>query len=278
MPYKFKPNRMYRMPTHFGPSAGPRQGEGGRKFTNRDSPKSTRWSVSFLTNREQLDELLPEGLELGAEPVVTISASYIKEIEWLAGRGYNTLGVSFPAIFNGEEDHVSGSLLTVLWENLADPILTGRDELGFSKIYCELPEPRVCQGQTHCIASWMGFKFLDLRIKNLTQMSSEEVAESLGNRRGDGTLHYKYIPRTGEWGKPDISYFALTPSGDSNAVIKEMWRGEGTVQFHEASWEDMPTMFHIANALHNLEVKEYLGAMMVKTVGGKDLSDQRILR
>ena len=63
MPYKFKPNRMYRMPTHFGPSAGPRQGEGGRKFTNRDSPKSTRWSVSFLTNREQLDELLPEGLE-----------------------------------------------------------------------------------------------------------------------------------------------------------------------------------------------------------------------
>ena len=40
----------------------------------------------------------------------------------------------------------------------------------------------------------------------------------------------------------------------------------------------MPTMFHIANALHNLEVKEYLGAMMVKTVGGKDLSDQRILR
>jgi hypothetical protein len=57
-----------------------------------------------------------------------------------------------------------------------------------------------------------------------------------------------------------------------------MWRGEGTVQFHEASWEDMPTMFHIANALHNLEVKEYLGAMMVKTVGGKDLSDQRILQ
>jgi len=221
---------------------------------------------------------LPEGLELGAEPVVTISASYIKEIEWLAGRGYNTLGVSFPAIFNGEEDHVSGSLLTVLWENLADPILTGRDELGFSKIYCELPEPRVCQGQTNCIASWMGFKFLDLRIKNLTKMSSEEVAESLSNRRGDGTLHYKYIPRTGEWGKPDISYFALTPSGDSNAVIKEMWRGEGAVQFHEASWEDMPTMFHIANALHNLEVKEYLGAMMVKTVGGKDLSDQRILR
>ena len=57
----------------------------------------------------------------------------MKEIEWLAGRGYNTLGVSFPAVFEGEVDRATGSLLTVLWENLTDPILTGREELGFSK-------------------------------------------------------------------------------------------------------------------------------------------------
>ena len=78
MPYQFQPGRMYRMPTHFGPSLGPRQGEAGRKFANVDSPKVTARSVSFLV---------------------------------------------------------------VLWENLTDPILTGREELGFSKIYCEIPEP-----------------------------------------------------------------------------------------------------------------------------------------
>jgi hypothetical protein len=278
MPYKFKPNRMYRMPTHFGPTTGPRQGEGGRKFANVDSPKATRRSVSFLTNRDQLEELLPEGLELGAEPVVTVSASYIKEIEWLAGRGYNTLGVSFPVTFDGEEDHVSGSFLTVLWENLADPIITGREELGFSKIYCELPEPRASQGLTHCIASWMGFKFMDMKIRGLRKLSQEEITESLGKRRSDGTLHYKYFPKTGEWGRPEVSYFTLTPSGGSNAVVKEMYRGEGTVEFHEAAWEDLPTLFYIVNALHDLEIKEYLGATVVKTVGGKDLSDQRILR
>ena len=81
MPYKFKPGSMYRMPTHFGPTTGPRQGEGGRRFANEGSPKVTRRSVSFLTNRDQLEGLLPEGLELGAEPVVTVSASYITEIE-----------------------------------------------------------------------------------------------------------------------------------------------------------------------------------------------------
>ena len=278
MPYKFKPGMMYRMPTHFGPSLGPRQGEGGRKFANLNSPKVTARSVSFLTNQEQLKELLPEGFQVGAEPVVTVRATWITEIEWLAGRGYNTLGVSFPAVFNGNEDHAVGNFLTVLWENLTDPILTGREELGFSKIYCELPEPRICQGQTHCIASWMGFKFMDMKNWNTTRLSPEEVAEYLSKQSSDGILHYKYMPKTGEWGKPDVSYATLTPLGDSNAVVKKVWRGEGTVQFHEATWEDLPTMFNIVNTFHNLEIKEYRGAMIVKTVGGKDLGDQRILR
>ena len=98
MPYKFQPGKMYMMPTHFGPSMGPRQGPEGRTFECKDNPKTTSISVSFLTNREQLEELLPEGFEVGDEPVVSISASYMKEIEWLAGRGYNILGVSFSAI------------------------------------------------------------------------------------------------------------------------------------------------------------------------------------
>ena len=114
VPYKFQPGKLYRMPTHFGPSPGPRQDEGGHKFDNRDSPKTTTVSVSYLTNRQQLDALLPERFEVGADPVVTVSASYMKEIPWLAGRGYNTLGVSFPAVFRGQRDQATGSFLLVL--------------------------------------------------------------------------------------------------------------------------------------------------------------------
>jgi len=280
MPYKFKPHRMYRMPTHFGPSAGPRQGEEGREFANVDAPKWTGWSVDFITNREQLTDLLPEGfgLEVGAEPVVTVRATYITEIEWLAGRGYNTLGVSFPAIFHGKDDHVTGSFLTVLWENLCDPILTGREELGFSKVYCELLEPRVYRGETHCTASWMDFKFLDLKIRSLTQLSAEEIVALTSTAKGDGTLHLKYFPKTGEWGTPEVCYVTFTPSSGTNAVITEAWRGEGSVEFHEATWEDMPTQFQIVNAIGGLEIKAYRGAWMIRGVGGKDLSDQRILR
>jgi len=278
MPYPFQPNQMYRMPTHFGPAPGPRQGPDGRTFECKDNPKTTSIAVSFLTNHEQLAALLPERFTLAGEPVVTIQASYMTEIEWLAGRGYNVLGVSFPATFAGEHDHVTGSFLTVLWENLTDPILTGREELGFAKIYCELPEPTVLRGQWHVIASWLGFKFLDLEVNQLRQQSAVEIAALAQADSSAGQLHYKYIPRTGEWGSADVAYACLSPVGHSHRVVTERWVGDGTVHFHPARWEDLPTQYTIVNTFHALEIKEYRGASVTQSVGGEDLSAQRILR
>ncbi len=278
MTYHFDKAKMYRMPTHFGPRMGPRQSPDGRKFECLDSPHATSIAVSFLTRAAQLEAFLPPGFALDGQPVVTINATYMTQIEWLAGRGYNTLGVSFPARFDGEEDHARGSLLTVLWENLTDPIITGREELGFSKIYCELPEPTALWGEYHVTASWLGFKFLDLRVNGLRQQSNSEIQEMLESQTGDGTLHYKYMPRTGEWGTADLAYAVMTPAASPNRRILERHVGAGSIQFHPARWEDMPTQYNIVNAFASLEVLEYRGASLSKTVGGKDLSDQRILR
>jgi hypothetical protein len=91
-------------------------------------------------------------------------------------------------------------------------------------------------------------------------------------------MHYKYMPRTGEWGKADASYAVITPAGGSTQRTLEMWRGRGTVKFHRARWEDMPTQYMIVNAFADLDIVEFRGATLTKSVGGKDLSDQRIMR
>jgi len=278
MSYIFQAGRMYRMPTHFGPSLGPRQGEDGRKFPCIHSHQATIYSVAFLSNRRQLDALLPPGFETSGEPLVTVTASYFTQIEWLAGRGYNTLGVSWPARFKGERDEAEGGFLSVLWENLADPIITGREELGFSKIYCELPEPRVLEGTTTIHAGWLGFTFFEMQVKNLKRPALPEAAAAPAPAGLRGTLHYKYIPKTGEWGAADVAYAVLSPEGNTQQAIQESWKGDGSLQFRHARWEDMPTQCHIVNALQELEIKEYRGATMLKSLGSKDLSDQRILR
>lgn len=283
------------MPTHFGPAAGPRQGPDGRGFDCRDTPRTTSYSVSFLTRADQLDRLLPAGFRLAGEPVVTVTVSYMTEIEWLAGRGYNTLGVSFPAEYTGELDRARGPFLAVLWENLADPILTGREQLGFSKIYCAIPPPVVVHGQTHCKADWLGFNFMDMYLKDMAgvpapETEGKETADEAPDGEGEhgvadtagapltGTLHYKYIPRTGDWGKTDAEYAVLTPSSTPNRRVVAQRTGQGSVRFHRAEWQDLPTQFHIVNALSELEQIAFRGATIVETVGGKDLSDQRMLK
>lgn len=277
MSYQFEPNQLYRMPTHFGPATGPRRGPGNRRFACVDTPKTAALSVSFLSRADQLSALLPPGFTLGAEPVVTVTASYMKEIEWLAGRGYNMLGVYIPAVFHGRTGPVAGSFLTVLWENLTDPIITGREELGFSKIFADLPEPVTRDGEMHGVASWGGFKFMDLSVAQLQPVDAGQIAATAGKVTSAGTLHYKYMPRTGAPGRADVQYAVLTPLAVPNRVVKAMWRGQGKLQFHRARWEDMPTQYMIVNALQSLEVVEYRGATVTHTVGGKDLSDQQIL-
>lgn len=278
MTYEFEPGSIYRMPTHFGPRTGPRQGPDGRKFSCTDNPKMTAIEVRFLSNAEQLEALLPPRFSLRGEPVVSIVAGYTTDIEWLAGRGYNRLDVRFPATFNGEVNQVNGSMLCVLWENLADPIITGRDELGVPKIYCEIPEPIETKFEKHCIASWLGFKFLDLHVSNLRQLSEQEINALRDEQTNEGDLHLKYIPKSGAWGESDVSYVTHIPAKTPNRRVLEQWSGEGTVQFHNARWEDMPTQYNIVNALHGLEIREYRGASVTKTIGGKDLGDVRILR
>lgn len=276
MPFRMQPGKFYRMPVVFGPSLGPRQRGSSHTLFSQDAPKATVVTVSFRTDPVQLEALLPEGFSLRAEPVVSVRFTCLKEIPWLAGRGYNHMGLSFPAVFKGKRDTVAGDFLTVLWENLCDPIITGREELGYSKIYCELPEPAVLAGTTHCTASWLGFKFMDLRVSGLRVPSPEEAAK-LVDPSSEGVLHFKYMPRTGDWGTADAAYATLTPYADPNKTVTERWVGSGSVKFHEATWEDLPTLYNIVNCFHALEVREWLGASVVKTVGAKDYSDQRIL-
>ena len=267
---------MQRMPTCFGLATGPRRGPEGRVFENVDSPRSVSYALQFRTNPDQLRALCPPRFELGHAPIVTVTATYMTEIEWLAGRGYNTLGASFPAVYRGEVDYAEGQFLAVLWENLADPIVTGREELGFAKIYCALPAPRVVADSAYCTANWLGFTFLDMALTRMEECDPAAAPSPQG--RNDGLLHYKYVPRTGVWGTADAEYAVLTPAAAPHRRVTKMWQGEGELLFRQARWEDMPTQYQVVNGLAALEIREVLGSSIVVARGAKDLSDQRILR
>lgn len=277
-PMKTAKKAMYRMPVFFGPATGPRRGPNGESFDGTRGYDAVTHTVTFLSNADQLRKFLPPQFGLYGDPVVNVFAKYMKNIEWLGGRGYNMLGVTIHAVFNGSRDTVPGTLLLVLWENMNEPILTGREELGYAKIYCELPDPMRIGGTTHCVASWDGFTFLEMSFSNWREPTeAENRADAERNAGLQGNLHYKYIPRTGEWGKADVEQAMLGPKANPEQKVLDTWSADGTLAFHRATWRAMPTQYMIVTALSDLDIKEVLGSRVVRTAGSKDLSDMKPL-
>ncbi|UEP39505.1 acetoacetate decarboxylase family protein [Burkholderia ambifaria] len=272
MAYTFEKGRIYRMPTHFGPAPGPRQVPDALAVDPHRNPTRMTVSASFLTDAVRLERHLPERFTLAGEPVVTVEFHYLTGIDWLAGRGYTMVHVSWPAIFAGTRDRAAGKFLAAVWENLADPIITGRDEIGHPKLYADVAAPRQFDGEQHCEASWMGFRFLELGVTGLR----EPIADT-PPARSDGTLMLKYTPRTGDWGETELCQVTLTPVHDPYVTVDRRQVGDARVRFNVASWSDLPTMAHVVNALAELPIVEMRGGSIVHAHGGKPYLDQRVL-
>ncbi|WP_181160066.1 acetoacetate decarboxylase family protein [Sandaracinobacter neustonicus] len=275
MPFKPEAGQFYRMPIFFGPAPGPRQWPQGRDFDFRETPRMKMIGVRMLTNADQLKAMLPDRFELRGPPVITVEANYMTEIGWLAGRGYNLCDVKFEVTFHGKDGPVNGTLVLVRFENLADPILSGREELGHNKIYCEIPEPRLLDGRRSTRLGWMETPFLDMAVWDLGPLP--EGAGPPFEPDHQGMLSYKYIPATGDWGTADVEYVTLSPHTElrKNLSINSLQVGKGEFAFRRATWEELPTLYHIVNAFAELENHGFQGAHMIETIGGSSLAETR---
>jgi Acetoacetate decarboxylase (ADC) len=269
MSYEFAPGALYRMPTHFGPSLGPRQGPEGRRFANADTPRVVWVTSAFRTTAEAIERLMPPQLRLDGDPVVTVVYADMQEIEWLAGRGYRTLGVNVPARFVGEHDDVSGQLQLVLWENRADPIITGREELGVPKLYAEIAAPSWDGDRVTCTASWDGCTFFEMHVDARAEAEPGP---------GQPELYLKYMPATGEPGRADVCCVTMLPNEWPNRRVDEVREGPSTAAFTTATWEQLPTLVHVVNTLAALPVVTRLPGRVMRMRGSKDLGDLRVVR
>ncbi len=246
--------------------------EDGRRFMNpfqfgpRPAKGSARYndvvsiSISYLTDGEKLSQYITSPFELWGDPVLSVSYSMNREVEWLAGHSYNLISVNVPVFFNGEKDKLYGSHPLVLWENLTDPILTGRENEGIPKIFADIQDHSIMNGAWRTSASHYGHKIVDLSVWDLEQLGAEEVEMMRQRSEGGNWMGWKYIPPTGDG--PAVNHPTLFPTSGNQ---KEAWRGKGEINWHHLTWEQNPTQFHIVNALQELPVLEIRSAMVTKS-------------
>ena len=259
--FTMDPTQRYAMPAHFGPTYI------GEK-TSGVYHDCTVMALSYVTDREKLAAYLPEPFEVGEEPVVTVYYVCNKQVDWLAGHGYNMIGVNASVVYKGEKEQLTGTYSLVIWENLTDPILVGREFQGIPKIYADIPEHSIKDNTWRCNASHFGHKILDLSISNLVPVSSEDIVAGQKSQEGiDHPMAWRFLPAIGGFGEPAINELVTFPSKNT---LTEVWIGEGELEWTRLTWEQNPTQFHIVNALEALPVVAYLPAMVTK--GSADLS------
>src|SRR5262245_20278887 len=115
------------MPVVFGPAPGPRNLPRGKEHLRYRS-ETTAITISARTTSEALARQLPPRFRVGDNPVLSVTIACLRNLGWLAGRGYNVVRVTFPVVFEGDDGTVGGSFVPVMWENMADPIVTGRED------------------------------------------------------------------------------------------------------------------------------------------------------
>jgi hypothetical protein len=275
------PGSRYRMPIMFGPAPGPRQHPEGRMWTAEEAGRITsHWmKLSFRTDPAKLEKLLPAGFTLRGEPIVSVSCAWFKNVYWLAGRGYGILSVDFPVSYQGKTEQLDGALCPIIWEGLPDAIMTGREELGFPKMFARFTEIDwdEAAGRASCDVAWYDHTFFDIELTDLVE--EQNPKKQLPGSDGGAQMYYKYFPRTSPGGREgaDVAYVTTSaaPAGSGGAVENinfdnfefRRWTGKGALNWHRATFEQLPLSFQIVNGMADLDILEYVDAEMVHFTG-----------
>ncbi|MXO70440.1 acetoacetate decarboxylase family protein [Alteraurantiacibacter buctensis] len=258
----------FRMPLCFGPAPGPRnlpQDQRHRRYT-KDIHSVT---LAAHSDGAMLQALLPAGLSLDGAPRIEMVFTAFRNIGWLAGRGYDIVMVRIPARWREGDQDVAGHFVPVVWENMADPIITGREELGWAKIYGEIAQYTAADGGWTGVASWDGHPFLSAEATGFAPAAPPAPPPPMVFR--------KYVPRTGLPGQADVDCLTRTAPDGPPATLVASEGGSGRFAFHPARWEDMPTQYRIVNGLAALPLHDFLPASRTHVSGGGDGSGQREL-
>jgi hypothetical protein len=261
-----------RIPLSFGPSPGPRQDlQGQKRIMNAGAGYRTAY-MTFKTKKSYIQTLMPTKefniKSQGGWTTTTFSITRLENLQWLGGRGYSHFGLYIDnVVYNGELDPCStaletkdklGSLLPVLFENMVDPIITGREELGFSKVFATLQETQT-EGSYTLNAGWEGTNFCQMKLTDLV------AEEDLAPIDEAPIYHYKVIPSSRRKGELDTEYTTVSQLKLGENVKEKRWKaGKAEILFCGLKDEELerafPTLANIIAGLREIEVCEVIAS------------------
>ncbi|KAK7514485.1 uncharacterized protein IWZ02DRAFT_430968 [Phyllosticta citriasiana] len=276
------PNLYWRMPIAFGPMPGPRQDFYGRPHKATHSTATTA-SIKIKTSRTVLQSLFPTTQfrfrSPGTIAYCSFSQTTLDKMDWLGGGGYRHFGLYVHGVQYVKKDGsvIDGTYMPLLFESLADPIVSGREELGMPKLYCAIDIHRR-HNSYRLQTSWQGATFGELALEDLQEVDVGAEKGAIGGEADDGIIVYRYIPQVHNRGQAAEEYAVFVPHAEEGKVVpttvKRIWKaGRASVKFDPKDWDALPTLHHVIDRLAEIPVYEVVGAKVVESEGVPDVSN-----
>jgi hypothetical protein len=279
------------------------------------------YTIRFKTSKTYLKTLLPNKrfsfFTPGTFAQASIVVTNLHNLAWLGGTGYTFFALNLHGVRYTKADggHVDGAFVPLLFEDLADPIVTGREELGAPKWGCTIEASEPNPSSKEFTFSWRGTTFGTVQLNDLAPAaaagsdlkagSSSSVPQATIGEKG--LLMWRYVPSVGEPGKADAEYAVLDPyparsqvagslqkngkqeAGDSASSFLTQRRaelgfadgtdkkiaGSASLSFEAKGWDKLPTVNHIVEALAEIPVYEVLEAKAEFVPSIRDISEAK---
>ncbi|KAJ5765329.1 hypothetical protein N7520_004888 [Penicillium odoratum] len=284
------PHMYWRQPIVFGPMPGPRQDHMGRDRALK-SLESTfvTASVKFKTSRTLLQNLFPSDRYSFISPSTVARASFSQTtlggMDWLGGGGYRHIGLYIHGVQYTKENGevLKGTYMPILFESLADPIVSGREELGMPKLYTAI-DIHERNSSYRLQTSWQGAVWGHFEFEDLEDQDPAADKGTIGGEDDDGILVYRYMPKVGKStkGEAEAEYPVFVPHAQESKVVpSKVTRLRRTknakVEINGLDWDALPTLHHVVSRLAEIPIDEVIDAKITEGRGVPDVSSaQRI--
>lgn len=261
--FKFQDDYVYRMPVHFG---------GFPFYPGRPVYRDMLGiAIKYETEQEALLQYIPEDFEL-LEPIVSVQFSDCRDVDWMSGGEYRLMQVTAPVKYLGNSEGLCGDYALVIWENKTCPIVGGREEDGVPKLFADIASERHVGDHWFTAASYEGYTFLKIDFLENGELNKQDI-ERINKNSKINLFGWRYLPNLGKGGAT-LSHATLYPQ---EVIAKQVWSGEGSVQWTRLTQEQHPLQSHIIKALTELPLVKYTNALMIKCAAQLNVGDSKAL-
>ncbi|UNI15370.1 hypothetical protein JDV02_001907 [Purpureocillium takamizusanense] len=267
--WKKEESARWRQPIVFGPMPGPRNipqecAVGGLPST------VTTATVRFKTSATLLKNLFPnEAYSLSQSDSVgqmSIVVQQLRNLDWLGGGGYNLLSLYLHDVQYTKKDgtKLNGFYCPVTFEDCADPIIAGREDLGWPKLFSEIDVQQPSAGIMEVSLSWRGAKWASFWLRGLQEKGTEAADDSSNTATPpeDGIFLHKHVPGiSGRFHEADADYDVFIPKPFGKDMSERhasrdkpvmLVAEEAGVEFIPLGPSKLPTIHHIVSRIAEL--------------------------